>query len=204
MGLRTIQVLGLAYSESGDVSITASFNGELVHDGVVPTVASAPVVGGEVVALIEFDVDDTLIADGVPSSFEINGGTVMIAGLAANKMLPSNLAQFIEFWESEPGLKTNIKIDSVLIDAVEPSPGYHYEVNDGATIEVDFNFPVPLGNVPGHIRVAADSCVPGTRYVISRPGDTDFTAMGSANSLQGTEFTCTIAGSGTGSVFRAI
>ena len=46
--------------------------------------------------------------------------------------------------------------------------------------------------------VSAGSFVSGTTYTILTPGDTDFTAIGAANSASGTVFTATGVGSGTG------
>lgn len=46
--------------------------------------------------------------------------------------------------------------------------------------------------------LAATALVSGTQYVIVTTGDTDFTAIGAADSNPGTVFTATGAGTGTG------
>ena len=46
--------------------------------------------------------------------------------------------------------------------------------------------------------ITAGSFTNGIEYIITDPGDTDFTLIGSADSVQGTVFTATGAGSGTG------
>ena len=84
MGLRTIQVLGKAYSETGDVSINAVVNGTTVFNGTVPTVNS-PASTHSVLypydtVLFQFDVSDTMYSIVVPSTFVVTNGTAFVAG----------------------------------------------------------------------------------------------------------------------------
>jgi len=56
----------------------------------------------------------------------------------------------------------------------------------------------PAASVGGGSTVASGSFVTGTEYKIITPGDTDFTAIGAANSNADTVFTATGPGTGTG------
>jgi len=201
MGTRTVQILGKAYSETGDVSIVCNFNGVEVHNGVVPTVVGVtPDQNTTRVVLFSFEVDDTLYGATIPSSFVVTGGTVFIAGVQANKNHIDDLSVFDTGTNSlEPGTKTNITVDGVLIDAVQPLEGWHYEIEDGSTLVIDWVIPiipVTLPGQPGNVKNA----IAGVTYQIIAPGSTDFTVVGSADSNPGTTFTATGPGTGSGTV----
>ena len=120
MGLRTIQVLGQAYSESGSVSINATIDGNIVWNAVVPTTAAAaPEQNLLQEVLFQFDVPDTMYNITVASSFTVTGGTAFIAGLAGNNLIAADLTAFKPLWRSPASMKTNIVLDGTLIDAID-------------------------------------------------------------------------------------
>jgi len=195
MALRTIQVIGKAYAEAGTVTIHAVVNGTTVFNGVVPTTAGLPPIQtNDIETLFQFDVPDTMYGIVVPSSFTVTGGTAYIAGISANNIIPNDLAAFDPLWQFAPSLKTNIKLDGTLIDAVEPEDGWHYGVQDGSTMTIDWNLPELKFDIPGHMKLPVTDMIVGAKYRIHFLGNTDFTPLGSANNNLYTIFTCTQVG----------
>jgi len=200
MGLRTLQIMGQAYSDSGDVSVTAIFDGVTVHNGVVPT-SNAQTPGQNVArdVMVQFDVQDTLYNKTVASSFAVTGGDLFIAGIKGNNSDLADISAFNYLWQSagQTPSKVNIKIDGVLVDITE-AYGWHYLVPNGSTMTIDWVLPEAQGEVAGHVSIPVTTCVVGKEYKVRSPGTTDFTAMGSANNTPNTIFVCTAAGTGTG------
>jgi len=205
MALRTFRIMGQAYSLTDEVSVLAEFNGVLVHDGVVLTTATVePDQNTARDVMIEFDVEDTLYNKTVSSSFVVSGGTFIISGMMANKTNHADLAEFNYMWQTvnQSPMKTNITVDGILVDIIE-SYGWHYRTPDGSTITMDWKIPEPYTkhDLPGHVRISPDLCVAGKEYRIRRVGSTDFTQIGASDNRRRTQFVCTKAGSGSGSVY---
>lgn len=197
---RTVQVLGAAYSTTGDVTMVCNIAGlGEVFNGVVPTINSAPPLQNTVSdVLFTFDVDARTINQIIASDITISNGTGYIAGIAANRLNPADWSMFIPLYRSAPDLKQDVRLDGVLLDMVEPDDGWHYEIPDGSTLAIDWNIRNVPRFVPGRLGHFANEIQAGVEYKIYEAGDTDWTAVGAANNNVGTIFTATGAGIGTG------
>jgi hypothetical protein len=203
MGTRTVQVIGEAYSETGSCALTMEFNGSTVFDGTVAaTAATSPAPNTSKKALFEFEVPDTLSNLTAPSRIVVTEGTIFISTLAANKSSIDDLTQFVEIVYAAPALKTNVTIDGVLLDAVEPEDGWHYRVEPGETLEIDWALgPLPIWALGSPGIIYAADMVPGQSYKIVTPGSVDFTALGAADNNKGTIFVATNNTAEVGIVF---
>jgi len=141
MGTRTVQFLGKAYAESGDVSIVATLNGTEVHNGVVPTTAGTPPEKNPATnyeVLFQFDVDDTVQDTTLPCTVDVTGGTLILIAYATNKFDPNDLDRFVPNTEAN---KSDIVIDSVPFTPTR-EPGedgaWHLQVEDGSHVELNW------------------------------------------------------------------
>lgn len=134
----------------------------------------------------------------------ITGGTLFVAGMQMDNMDLADLTAFQVITSIAPSIKTNIRIDGVLIDSVETDDGWVYRVDDGQTISIDWVLPSPDSGTPGRGYnrgpIAASDIIASTQYTITTKGNTDWTSIGSANNNVGTVFVATSPGSGTGTV----
>ena len=192
MGVRTIRLLGEGYAPAGQAQLKATVDGTVVYNGPVPTINADPDTHtDEMEPLFSFDVPDTHYGVIVPSSFEAITGTIYVAGLEANNVDPTDLAAFRPLWQPSPFMKKNIRIDGVLIDAVEPVDGWHYRVDEGSVLEIDWDIPELRYELPGHPRLRPWEMVVGQVYRIHKAGITDFTTLGAPDNNPDTIFTCT-------------
>lgn len=192
--MRTIQVLGKAYSETGQaVSVSCNIAGMgEVFNGTVPTVDASPEThNGEMEVLFSFDVDETLSNTVIASDITATNGAVFVAFIAANKLNPVNFSEFVTLIRATPDLKQDVRLDGVLLDPVEPEDGWHYEIPDGSTLSIDWQLrELPYG-VPGRPVVGAGKLIAGVEYEITVSGTTDWISVGAPNNNVGTVFTAT-------------
>ena len=148
---RTYQLLGKAYADSGSVSTVCTYDGVETHNGAIPTMnAVAPVQNIVEEPLCSFTRPLTEYNVTKTFTMTVTGGTVFVSGLAANCTDPTAFADFNKVCTPLPEVKTNVRLDGTLIDAVEADDGWHYMVPDGSTIEIDWVIPKPAMGVPGH------------------------------------------------------
>jgi len=76
-------------------------------------------------------------------------------------------------------------------------------LGEANSIKDDTSTTSPGTGITGSL-ITAGAFVVGTRYQIDTPGTTDYTLIGAADSLQGTVFTATGVGSGTGDAREAL
>ena len=208
MGLRTIQVIGAAYSETGNVSVNCQFDGVTVFNDVVSTIATAIPTVRAIGVLFSFTVEDTLNNTLVSSSFTASGGDLIVTGLYADNTNNANLVAFSNVDNNLPGMiKKNITLDGTLLDAVEQEHDWHYIARDTEVLAIDWQLPQLRFDLPGSTaldqRVNAGLFVTGKSYTIRTTGDTNYTEVGSANSAVGTQFVATGAGVGTGVAWQS-
>ena len=194
--MRTIQVLGQAYSTTGTVSIVCNVSGiGEVFNGTVPTVNTAPPAQNTAYGvLFQFDVDNTISNTILGSTITASNGTAYIAGLQANQLNPADFTQYINMFRFAPDLKNNVRLDGVLLDTVEPDDGWHYEIPDGSTLSIDWKFKKLPRGVPGNPEIPISQLVAGTQYTITSPAtsySTDWTTVGAPDSNLNTVFTAT-------------
>lgn len=205
MGLRTVQILGKAYSMSGQVSVTCSYSGVQVYSGTVPTAASNPPVQNiDYGPMLSFDVPTTLLNRVVTSSITVTNGTFYLADISVNKVVATDWALFQPQFRdlTTPGaqpLKQNVKLDGVLIDTAEPMDGWHYEIPNGSTLTLNWNLSIVPRFSAGNVWQHPTELLAGVQYTITKPGNTDWTLLGASASIPGTVFTATgAAASGKG------
>lgn len=204
MAVRTIQVLGKAYAPSGDVTLVCNIAGlGEVFNGIVPTTVSTDPVGDHNIdqafePLFTFDVDVHMINTVIASDITCTGGTAFIACIAANKLNPADWSQFVTLFRHAPDLKRDVRLDGVLLDAIEPDDGFHYEIPDGSTLSIDWNILNLPRFVPGRLHHFASELQAGIEYKIVEAGDTNWIAIGAADNNVNTVFTAAGAGTGTG------
>lgn len=134
-----------------------------------------------------FVVDGTT-ADAVFKDLKLTGSITHIDGVApaAGQLLIGNGTN------GDMELATLTQGDSMTITNTDG--GIELDVNPAqATATTNIN------NAP----VSVTNAVNGVSYIIYSPGDTDFTAIGAADSNNGTVFTATGAGTGTGTIVLA-
>ncbi len=140
MGTRTVRFLGKAYSESGDVSIVATVDGNEVHNGTVPTTAGpAPAKNTDWEPLFQFDVDKTLHNVVIPTTVTVSNGTLVLVTYEIDNYHQADLTEFFGNWDGI--IKTRVVIDgnelSLAHETGDTGP-IHVEVKDGETAEVDW------------------------------------------------------------------
>lgn len=193
--MRTIQILGKAYSESGSVNMTCTIDGVQQFNGPVPTVNSAlPDQNLDHEVLFTVDVDENLVDQMIASDITVSNGTAYIVCIAANQLNPLDQGQFITLFRPAADLKNDVRLDGVLLDAIEPDDGWHYEVPDGSTLSIDWKIATPPQGNPGNPEVGITALVAGQEYKITSPATvvgTDWTTVGASSSAKNTIFTAT-------------
>ena len=191
--MRTIQVLGKAYAVSGSVNVVCNVAGmgEVYNGPVTTTQGAVPPQNLEHEVLFSFDVPEEIQNTVVASDITVTGGTAYIVTIAVNKVIPGDLTAFETLFRETVGLKGDVRLDGVLLDAIEPDDGWHYEVPAGSTLSIDWHLNPLRAGVPGNPEVGISKLTVGQEYEITTKGDADWTLVGAADSNVGTRFTAT-------------
>lgn len=165
MATRTIQLIGTAYSTSGDVSLVVNFNGTEVFNGTVTTTNSEPPAqgsGGSALCTWTVDTDTT---GSIPMSIAVSGGTLHFSDLQGNYVgyeLAPDYAIIKNVEEVFGDLNNNTsssdgKDNVVITGASGDAPArdltgagvglegdWTYSIEDGATLACDFSIDASL------------------------------------------------------------
>lgn len=146
MATRTFQLFGKAYSTTGQVSLTVTWNGSQVFSGTVTTINSAPPgVSLDLEQLATWD-GTTDLTGNVPLTIAVTGGSLYFGLIKGNYCgwEPTPDAFFDDLnnnTESSDG-KDNVTIDGVAqprtVTKAEDVGDWHYLIADGSTFACDY------------------------------------------------------------------
>jgi hypothetical protein len=153
MPARTFKFLGKAYSTTGNVSVTATFNGAQVYSGEVPTLAQVP-PGRNLETLDEFFqwVGDTDLSGNIPFTLSVSNGTVFFGEPFANY---SGFEATINFDTTPP---TWASIETEPVD-------YWADVNMN-TVETDGKYNVTVNGVAQSRVLQSDTEIGDWQYTV--------------------------------------
>lgn len=158
MGIRNFHLLGKAYSETGDVSISVSIAGYgEIFNGVVPTMTvPTPEECIETPnSLATWATDDEVAVSAKDLTIVVTGGDVFIISNGADKFNRNDLTEIVDFTDVEA--KTNVMLDGVSyeysndIAADGGIEGWHVLVHDGETLTFTMTASTIPPNLPGGI-----------------------------------------------------
>ncbi len=154
MATRTFSLHGGAYSQSGDVSIVVDFNGTEVFNGTVTTTLTEVPEPSTTVTMLATWTEDEMWwpSTAIPCSITVSGGTFFLAALGATKShaLPAKAANNhkIVAGASDSPVKQNVILDGILQDAQETEDGWHYIIEDGGVLTLDWYLPTANPGTP--------------------------------------------------------
>jgi|GEM_PF-4803170 len=162
MSLRTVRMIGTAYSETGDVTLSVLVNGQETHGLTVPTHAGEmpaydPDNPAPLEVLMTFGVDHTEFAAGsLPVEIRPTGGDIIFAYFDMNYLRPEISGPNTSYTIINPPADTYRDVNSnslttdgkenVMVDGVaqtreataELVGDWHYTVKDGEVMTLDY------------------------------------------------------------------
>ena len=112
--------------------------------------------------------------------------------------MPANIQQLRSGTASKRPIPTSLGLGVLAVNYNDADPAIYIRDHNNDLVKIS---PAFIGNTAPNtspVTETAGSFVVGTAYQILVPGTTDFTAIGAADSLAGTIFTATGAGTGDG------
>jgi len=163
MATRIFKFYGKAFSQSGSVDVTASFNGVQTHSGPVPTVTALipPSKVNETLDLLFEYIGTTDLSGNIPLEISVAGGSLFFGTVNANysgkevsidRTNPDSPIVTVitppeNFWRDvnqnsiETDGKTNVKINGVDQDREVINPeeigDWHYCISSGGVLTCD-------------------------------------------------------------------
>jgi len=190
MATRTVQLLGAAFSETGDVSIAVTMDtgaGPVeVFNGVVPTTAGVmpeQTTASDKVVLASYEMDDLIQFTSLPVTITPSNGDISVMTFAWNNYNPLNLTEFVP--STVQGQKSNPSIDGVPFVhgalTVTEIGSLHYNVTDASVFACDMLVGGLHPDIVGSKTINQSAIVTGTSYVIAQAGNADWAALGAVD-----------------------
>ena len=183
------------------IAVGSTFRGTANQGGVY--VFEGPGITPNLIVQKKFLLPDDVIAQDQFGSKVAMDGNVLVVGaqLADSDDLVNSGAAYV--YRRTPNVGETIGIWSSTPEATLTAPNGASEDGFASSVSIVSNT-IAVG-APGTDRgvVSAGSFVVGTRYTIKFAGTTDFTQIGASSNNDGTIFTATAPGSGTGTAYVA-
>ena len=183
------------------IAVGSTFRGTANQGGVY--VFEGPGITPNLIVQKKFLLPDDVIAQDQFGSKVAMDGNLLVVGaqLADSDDLVNSGAAYV--YRRTPNVGETIGIWSSTPEATLTAPNGASEDGFASSVSIVSNT-IAVG-APGTDRgvVSAGSFVVGTRYTIKFAGTTDFTQIGASSNNDGTIFTATAPGSGTGTAYVA-